>query len=109
MSNNGEVEFDGDVWFFSWRDSQKVRDLEKDSSVGLSYTAGTKAKPVWISVRGKGRIIDDAAKKKELWLGELDRWFDKGPEDPKVVLIRVRAAHASWWSYEEQDELSLKS
>ncbi len=26
MSNNGDVEYDGDSWFFSYEDTKKVRD-----------------------------------------------------------------------------------
>src|SRR5688572_28630936 len=37
MSNNREVEFDGDVWFFSAADSQKIRDIEANPVVHLSY------------------------------------------------------------------------
>ena len=33
MSNNGEVEFDGDVWFFSGADSRKVAEIESDAAV----------------------------------------------------------------------------
>ncbi len=37
MSNNGEVEFDGHVWFFSAADARKVREIEANSAVHLAY------------------------------------------------------------------------
>ena len=37
MSNNGEVEFDGDVWFFSGADTRKVREIEATPRVDLAY------------------------------------------------------------------------
>src|SRR5205814_1030635 len=37
MSNNGEVEFDGDVWFFSGADTRKVAEIEAEPTVQLSY------------------------------------------------------------------------
>ena len=37
MSNNGEVEFDGDVWFFSAADSRKIEEIEENPEVELSY------------------------------------------------------------------------
>ena len=107
MSNNGEVEFDGDAWFFSWKDSQKVRDIAKSSHVSLDYTGGKKRNPLWIHVDGRARIVTDAKKKKELWLKELERWFEDGPLDPEVVLIHVRATRAEWWSFEEQGDIRL--
>jgi len=107
MSNNGEVDFDGDAWFFSWRKTAKVRELQKDPRVSLSYVGGTQRAPVWISVTGKASIVDDAAKKTELWMDELSRWFEDGPDDPDVVLIRVRAKRAQWWSYKGEGDVTL--
>lgn len=107
MSNNGEVEFDGDAWFFSWRNTAKVREIQKDSQVSLSYTGGSKTEPVWISVTGTAKIVDDPAKKQELWLEELEQWFEDGPDDPKVVLIHVQAKRAHWWSYKGEGDVAL--
>ncbi len=107
MSNNGEVDFDGDCWFFSWRKTAKVKEIEKDPRVQLAYTGGKAKAPVWISVTGTARIVDDPARKSELWLDELGQWFEDGPEDPNVVLIHVRAKHAHWWSYKDEGETDL--
>ena len=35
MSNNGDVEFDGDSWFFSNGDTNKVGDIGRDPHVQL--------------------------------------------------------------------------
>lgn len=107
MSNNGQVDFDGDCWFFSWKDSQKVREIEKNSRVALSYTGGTAKKPTWIQLEGRARVVTNAKKKKELWTKGLERWFEDGPEDPEVVLLHVRATRAEWWSFEEQGDVEL--
>jgi general stress protein 26 len=107
MSNNGEVDFDGDAWFFTSRETPKVDELEADARVGLSYVGGSKRAPVWIAVSGVAEIVDDAEKKKSLWLKELDRWFEDGPEDPGVVLIHVRGEHATWWRGEDHGEVEL--
>lgn len=108
MSNNGEVDFDGDAWFFTSRETPKVEELEADARVGLSYVGGSKRAPVWVAVNGVAEIVDDMEKKKALWLKELDRWFEDGPEDPDVVLIHVRAERATWWRGEEQGEVDLR-
>ncbi len=44
MSNNSEVEYDGDSYFFTYQDRQMVSDIEKDPNVGLTYlgSAGLK-------------------------------------------------------------------
>jgi general stress protein 26 len=108
MSNNGKVAFDGDAWFFSSRETCKVDELEADDRVNLSYVGGTKRDPVWIAVSGTAEIVDDEEKKRELWVKQLDRWFQNGPDDPDVVLIHVEAARAHWWSSKGEGEVVLR-
>jgi general stress protein 26 len=105
MSNNRNVEFDGETWFFSYADSSQVRELKKDSNVSLSYAVPEEI--LFISLAGKGEIVKDNAKKKELWYGELERWFPEGPEDKKVVLIKVDAKLVHYWSKDGEGELAL--
>lgn len=105
MSNNGEVEFDGDVWFFSAADSRKVREIEADPTVHLAYVDPENWR--FVSMIGRARIVRDARKKKELWMEELEQWFDEGPESDAIVLIRVRPAAVSFWTKREAGELRI--
>ena len=57
MSNNGKVEFDGDNWFFSYRDSAKVAEIEADPTVELAYIATDQG--TWVSVEGRAEVVDD--------------------------------------------------
>lgn len=107
MSNNGEVDFDGDAWFFTWKDSTKVAELAANPGVELSYVGGTKREPVWISVSGTTEIVEDTDKKVELWMDELAQWFEDGPEDEDVVLIHVKAKRAGWWSYKGEGHVTM--
>ncbi len=95
MSNNGEVEFDGDVWFFSNADSRKVREIEADPRVIISYSAPDRG--LWLALEGSASIVTDVAKKKEPWLEELEQWFEDGPEDDSIVLVKVSAERAEHW------------
>jgi general stress protein 26 len=106
MSNNGEVEFDGDVWFFSAASSRKVREIEATPSVHLSYVDVERWR--FISVTGKARIVRDVEKKQELWLDELRQWFDDGPESDAIVLIKVKPTVVSYWTRNDSGELRIK-
>ena len=89
MSNNGNVEYDGDSWFFSYRDTPKVQEIEADPAVELAYVATEKG--TWVSIEGTAEIVEDDAKKKELWEKSLEQWFKTGPEDDEVILLKVSA------------------
>lgn len=38
MSNNGDVDYDGDSWFFTTEDTDMVREIEADPAVALGFS-----------------------------------------------------------------------
>ena len=104
MSNNGQVEFDGDTWFFARRDSAKVREIEAEPAVGLGYIASERA--TWIAIEAEAEIVDDVEEKRERWFEDLRRWFENGPDDPEVVLIRTAATRVRAWG--EDGDLDIR-
>lgn len=105
MSNNKDVEWDGDTWFFAQADSSQVQEIARNPNVNLGYARPDKM--VFVSLTGEASIVNDLAKKKELWYKALDFWFPNGPEDPAVVLIHVDGQYAYYWSKEGEGELDL--
>jgi general stress protein 26 len=95
MSNNAQVEYDGDTWFFARRASAVVREIETDPTVALGYIATERG--AWIAIDAEAAIGDDANHKRERWFEELRRWFENGPDDPEVVLIRATAMRIRAW------------
>ena len=88
-----EVEFDGDLWFFAERGSHPVDHIAANPQVNVGVGSGG----TWVSLTGSATVVDDVAKKKELWNGGVEAWFPQGPEDPSVVLIRVDGDSAEYW------------
>lgn len=95
MSNNGEVKYDGDNWFFARASSTKISEISKDPRVQLTFADN--GAPSFISVWGTGEVFRDIELKKQLWHASLERWFDNGPEDPDVALIKVSAEKIQTW------------
>src|SRR4026208_1221917 len=73
MSNNGKVEYDGDSWFFSLRETGKVQEIEADPRVELAYAATERG--TWVSIEGTAEIVEDDDRKRELWDDQLSQWF----------------------------------
>ncbi len=44
MSNNRNVDFEGDAWFFTYGDRRMVADIERDPHVGVTYSAARDSK-----------------------------------------------------------------
>jgi general stress protein 26 len=105
MSNNRQVDWDGDSWFFAPRDGRLVSEIEREPSVVNAYRKGDGY--TFVSVSGRASVESDPELKKKYWLDELARWFPNGPEDPNVALIRVEAEHAEWWGEEGDGSADL--
>lgn len=88
-----EVEFDGDLWFFTDVDSRKVAEIGRDTKVNVSFSSSS----AWVSISGNATIVDDTAKAKELWNVVLDAWFPDGPETPGLRLVNVTSETAEYW------------
>jgi len=111
MSNNREVEYDGDSWYFAFENTRTVQDIARDANVGLAFQTrgGLLGKPpMFIHVEGQAEIIKDKATFAEHWTDGLDRWFERGIDTPGLTLIRVRGVRAHYWDGEDQGELMLE-
>jgi general stress protein 26 len=48
-------------------------------------------------VTGTARVLEDAAKTKELFSPMAKAWFPGGPQDPDLQLVEVRIDEAEYW------------
>jgi general stress protein 26 len=104
MSNNREVDYDGNSYYFTWDQSRMVEDVEREPKVSLTFQ-GSKAFSV--AVEGRAEIIRDKAQFKEHWTPDLDTWFENGIDTPNIAMIRVRAERIHYWNGEEDGEVQL--
>ncbi|WP_337269943.1 pyridoxamine 5'-phosphate oxidase family protein [Oryzifoliimicrobium ureilyticus] len=110
MSNNGDVEYDGDSWFFSYEDTRKVADIERDPGVTLSFTEAPSllGKPgIFISIEGKATLIRDKSLFEQHWTKDLDRWFPQGIDTPGIVLMKVHADRIAYWDGEDNGTVGV--
>lgn len=88
-----DVEADGDLWFFSSRDSRKVEHVKANPHVAVTLASSS----TWVSINGSAEVVDDDQKAKDLWSTDMEAWFPQGPEDPSIVLIKVTGETAEYW------------
>ncbi|RYG16476.1 MAG: pyridoxamine 5'-phosphate oxidase, partial [Caulobacteraceae bacterium] len=88
MSNNGDVEYDGDSFFFSYEDTNTVRDIQRDANVGLSLQGNKSllgAPGIFISIEARAELIRDKAEFEKHWNKDLEIWFEQGVDTPGIV------------------------
>lgn len=57
-----EVEFDGDLWFLTKKDTEKFHELLHNRQVNVAYAGKS-----FVSIRGEAELVDDAGKLKQFW------------------------------------------
>jgi general stress protein 26 len=110
MSNNADVEYNGDSHFFTYGSSGTVADISGDDRVSLAFSvepglfAGA---GFFIAVEGRATVIRDKADFRAHWTPDLDTWFEQGVDTPDLVMLRVRATRIKYWAGEYEGEIVL--
>ena len=95
----------GTIWIFASRRGEPVLDLKNSPAVNVSYADTDK--DAYVSVAGKGRIVEDMAKKRELWTSMAKAWFPGGFDYPNLALIAVDIEYAEYWDVKTSHFMQL--
>jgi general stress protein 26 len=90
-----QVEFDGDLWFFTKAASPKVHEVEKKHRVNVCYSDPEHQR--YVSVSGEAELVRDRSRLEQLWSPVFKAWFPRGLDDPELALLRVHAEDAEYW------------
>lgn len=110
MSNNRDVDYDGDAWFFALEETRMISDIRRDPNVSLSYQSKSgllKLKPFFLTVEGRAELIRDRDSFARHWNADLDEWFEQHIDTPGLVLIKVAAERIHYWNGGDEGELML--
>ncbi|NML64640.1 pyridoxamine 5'-phosphate oxidase family protein [Hymenobacter sp. RP-2-7] len=105
MSNNGDVEYDGNSYYFTFEKSRTVQDITEDAHVNLGFSG---AKGLYISITGAASLIRQKAILQQHWVPSLNQWFPEGVDTPGVVLVHVKAQRIKYWQGEDEGELHIR-
>jgi general stress protein 26 len=92
-----EVEFGGELWFFTQDPSDKVTELRHHPRVNVAMQSNKG----FLSVAGTAEVVHDSARIDEFWSPAVEAWFPGGKGDPTVALLRVRPSSAEFWVSDE--------
>lgn len=101
-----------DFWFVTTEDLPKVGEISDEPRVNLSYYKDRTRE--WVSISGEAHVSRDRSKIRELWAPDWKMWMsdgggthDGGPDDPRLVLIGVRAVSAQYLTLDKPQALVL--
>lgn len=101
MSNNGDVAYDGNSWYFTDEKTHIVSDIEGNPTVSLAFEGDG---GIYLAVSGRAHLVRDKAQFEAHWVPDLEQWFDNGVDTPGLVLVQVVAERVRYWKGEEHAE-----
>ena len=93
--STSDIDAEGNLWFFSRKDSEKNREIKNDDIVYLMYIDNGKSH--YLSIKGSAEIVVDRSKFEELWTPLLKAWFEDGKDDPNLSLLKVSPLEGHYW------------
>lgn len=95
MSSNGDIDPNGDLWFFTGLSSHKVSEVERSPKVNVSFADPENQR--YVSVTGTAHLVRDRKKIDELWRPQFKMWFPEGKDDPDICLLKVSLEKGEYW------------
>lgn len=104
-TQNSELDDTDNIWFFMSRSGEPVADLTADPVVNVAYA--DPGADSYVSVSGTAMVVEDMAKKQQLWSKMAEAWFPGGVDDPDLALVRVKITHADYWDVRDNKLVQL--
>ncbi len=100
-----QTDDEGNLWFFSEKESDKNEHIQVDNRVQLFYA--NKSSSEFLSIYGTAEISTDKQKIEQLWTPIVKTWFPEGKDDPSLTIIKVVPQDAYYWDTKNNKLVSL--
>ena len=104
-TQNKQVDEASTLYFFVPKDGDIARHVATDSTVNVAY-ANTAADS-YVSVSGSASILEDQAKKEQLFSSMAKAWFPAWVTDPNLGLLAVKILDAEYWDVTDSKMVQL--
>lgn len=103
--STAEIDGQGDLWFFSPKDSRKNYQIQSNSKVYLMYMEA--GKQHYLSLYANAEVVFDQQKVDKLWNVFLKAWFPGGKDDPNISLLRITPDEGHYWDEKDGHLISM--
>lgn len=99
-----DIDDDGNIWFFTSKDSWKAEDIQRNPTVQLIYI--NEGDSLYLSIEGTAQLSHDTQRMKELFNPFVKAWFPKGLKDPSLALLTVYPHEMEYWANDDSKVLT---
>ena len=89
-----EATDNGRLWFITNVDSDLIGEITEKPEVLACLQDGQR----FLTVSGTARATRDPERIRELWSENQRVWFEKGRDDPSLILLEIVPSHAEYWN-----------
>lgn len=104
-TQNKALDESATLYFFVPKDGKIARSVAAYNAVNVAY-ANTD-KDSYVSVSGRASLLEDQAKKEELFTTMAKAWFPQGVTDPNLGLLAVHIDNAEFWDVDDSKMVQI--
>lgn len=90
-----EVDDLGNIWFLASKQSDKYKNISRDKKVQLYFSDPSSME--YLALYGSAEAVNDQQKIDKYWNKFVEGWFEKGREDPNIILFKIVPEKAHYW------------
>ncbi|HRO45148.1 pyridoxamine 5'-phosphate oxidase family protein [Agriterribacter sp.] len=90
-----EVDEEGNIWYLFSSESETYANLERNHKVSVLFSHV--GDYTFLSVNGVAEISRDKQRVEKYWNKFVEAWFEKGKEDPRIRVLKVKVEDAHYW------------
>lgn len=95
---------DGHLWFITHVDGETLEQMTENPQVNASLQDGKR----FLAISGTARATRDPDRIRALWTEDQRVWFEKGQDDPTLILIEVVPTFAEYWDRSGLDGIKFR-
>jgi general stress protein 26 len=99
-----DIDDEGNIWFFTSKDSWKAEDIQRNPSVQLLYI--NESDSIYLTMECEAHLDFDPQRMKELFNPFVKAWFPNGLKDPSLALLAVRPMGIEYWANDDSKILT---
>lgn len=91
-----ELDASGAFWMFTSKKTL-AHLFEGGASRQVNFAFADISNSTYVSIEGNARLVDDQARKNELWTSMARPYFPGGVDDPELIVLTIRTERAEIW------------
>jgi general stress protein 26 len=88
-----EITGDGHLWFITHVESSAIRDITEHPQIAACLQSGGR----YLSISGLAKTSRDRSRIEQLWDPRQAVWFEKGIQDPSLILLEIVPMAGEFW------------